>query len=55
MRNDEVNDSFSAIEYLLLNNSNSESDEMLNMKLKTLEHKYGLIPTDDIAIIRLIN
>ncbi|MFZ4930952.1 hypothetical protein [Chryseobacterium sp. Mn2064] len=31
-----------------------ESDEMLNKKIKKLEHHYGMKPTDDLALIRLI-
>lgn len=42
------------IDYLLKDNSNCNSEEMLNMKLKKLEHHYGLKPTDDLAIIRII-
>ncbi|MFC3161079.1 hypothetical protein [Chryseobacterium arachidis] len=42
------------IDYLLLDKTNIDSEEMLSMKLKKLEHYYGMKPTDDLAIIRLI-
>ena len=43
-----------AIEFLLNDKTNEENDEMLELKLKRLEHSYGLKPTDDLAIVRLI-
>ncbi|SHN11274.1 protein phosphatase 2C domain-containing protein [Chitinophaga sp. CF418] len=39
---------------LLINQGRSETDEMLNMKLKSLEHEYGMRPGDDLAVVRLI-
>jgi hypothetical protein len=42
------------IDYLLLDKTNIDSEEMLSMKLKKLEHYYGLKPTDDLAIIRIL-
>jgi hypothetical protein len=42
------------IHYLLTDQYKTATDEMLNMKLKQLEHTYGVKPTDDLAIIRLI-
>gem|GEM_PF-6149485 len=39
---------------LLIDKANDSSDEMLNMKVKKLENHYDLKPTDDIAIIRMI-
>lgn len=42
------------IDYLLLDKTNINSEEMLSMKLKKMEHYYGMKPTDDLAIIRLI-
>jgi hypothetical protein len=42
------------ISYLLSNQSNSASEEMLLIKLKKLEHHYGMKPTDDLAMIRII-
>ncbi|MCS3868611.1 hypothetical protein J3D55_001527 [Chryseobacterium ginsenosidimutans] len=42
------------ISYLLTNQSNSDSEEMLLIKLKKLQHHYGIKPTDDLAMIRII-
>lgn len=42
------------VEYLLKAPPNDTTEEMLNKKIKTLEHQYGMKPTDDLAIIRLI-
>ncbi|MDR3023313.1 protein phosphatase 2C domain-containing protein [Chryseobacterium sp.] len=42
------------IEYLMIDRQNSDTQEMLNRKLKLLEHQYGVKPTDDLAIIRMI-
>ncbi|RBL89831.1 protein phosphatase 2C domain-containing protein [Chitinophaga flava] len=42
------------VELLLHDKSDMDKDDMLDRKLKTLEHVYGLRPTDDIAIIRVI-
>ncbi len=42
------------MEYLMTNLSNDDTEEMLNKKIKILEHQYGVKPTDDLAIIRLI-
>ncbi len=40
--------------YLMIHQSDDGAEEMLNKKIKRLEHQYGLKPTDDLAIIRLI-
>lgn len=42
------------IEFLTTESSNSENGEMLNLKLKILENEFGLKPTDDFSIIRII-
>ncbi|REC63379.1 stage II sporulation protein E (SpoIIE) [Chryseobacterium pennae] len=47
-------ESVNCIEYLMIDQSNSDTDEMLNKKIKALEHRYGMKPTDDLAIVRLI-
>lgn len=47
-------DSIDPLHDLLIDKANNSSDEMLNMKVKKLENHYGLKPTDDIAIIRMI-
>lgn len=43
------------LNYLLTDQSNIDSEEMLNLKLKKLEHHYGMKSTDDLAIVRIIN
>lgn len=47
-------ESINCIEYLMTDVSNNSTEEMLNKKIKILEHQYGLKPTDDLAIIRVI-
>lgn len=42
------------VEYLMIDLSNADTEEMQNKKIKKLEHHYGMKPTDDLAIIRLI-
>lgn len=50
----ENTDSINALEYLILDKTELDYEEMLNFKLKKLEHNFGLKPTDDLAIIRLV-
>jgi len=50
----ETNEIINPIEFLLADKSNDGNDEMLSLSLKRLEHIYGLKPTDDIAIVRII-
>lgn len=40
--------------FLLIDQGRCGTDEMLNMKLKSLEHEYGMKPGDDLAVVRLI-
>ncbi|MDM1556852.1 MULTISPECIES: protein phosphatase 2C domain-containing protein [Chryseobacterium] len=47
-------ESINCVEYLMTAPQNDTSEEMLNKKIKILEHQYGMKPTDDLAIIRLI-
>ena len=42
------------IAFLLQDKINTDNDDMLSLKLKRLEHVYGLQPGDDLAVIRLI-
>jgi hypothetical protein len=42
------------IDFLINDKLNVENEDMLYLKLKRLEHRYGLKPTDDFAMIRLI-
>ena len=41
-------------DYLLHDKSQLDSEEMLSLKLKKLEHHYGMKPADDLAMIRII-
>jgi hypothetical protein len=53
---DKLNDiSVNPIEYLLVDNTGSDNQNMLNVKVKNLEKDFGLKPMDDIAIVRIIN
>ncbi|UOQ51820.1 protein phosphatase 2C domain-containing protein [Hymenobacter cellulosivorans] len=47
-------DKINPIDFLLVDKENADSKEMLSLKLKKLEHLYGLKPTDDFAMVRLI-
>ena len=42
------------IDFLAIEKTNCEKDEMLNLKLKKLENEFGLKPTDDFSMIRII-
>lgn len=41
-------------QYLLQDKTRIEKADMLDLKLKTLEFEYGMVPGDDLAIIRLL-
>ncbi|WP_394776010.1 protein phosphatase 2C domain-containing protein [Flavobacterium sp.] len=49
-----TNKEIDVIDFLTKDNTNSEKDEMLNLKLKILENDFGLKPTDDFSIIRIM-
>lgn len=42
------------IHYLLNDKIGNDRSEMLNVKMKTMEREFGLKPTDDLAIIRIM-
>lgn len=42
------------VSFLLSDTTLSDKEDMLQLKLKALEHQFGLKPGDDIAIVRLI-
>jgi len=42
------------VDYLLLENIGGEPEDELGKRLKTLEHRYGLKHTDDLALVRVI-
>lgn len=48
-------DDINPIEYLIIDKSEIEQENMLEFKLKELENLFGYKPTDDLALIRLIN
>ncbi|MBE8726456.1 protein phosphatase 2C domain-containing protein [Flavobacterium hungaricum] len=50
-RTDEIN----VIDFLTIDETNYEKDGMLSLKLKILQNEFGLKPTDDLSIIRIIN
>ncbi|KAA2243228.1 stage II sporulation protein E (SpoIIE) [Chitinophaga agrisoli] len=50
-----TDDDIDPVHYLLVDSSKTGSDDMLHLKLKYLEHHHGLMPTDDLAVIRLIH
>lgn len=47
-------DTIDFAEYLMKDLTYAGTDEMLNRKLKYLEQHYGVKPTDDLAMIRMI-
>lgn len=49
-----IKETIDYIHFLTVDTSLEQRDEMLSIKLRTLEHQYGLKPTDDLALIRLI-
>jgi hypothetical protein len=51
----ETLETVNVLEYLVHDNSENDKFEMLDVKLHKLEHDFGLKPTDDLAIIRIIN
>lgn len=50
----ESTDTINPISFLLVDKTDEKNHEMLNSKLRILEHSYGLKPTDDFAMIRII-
>ncbi len=51
--NQETYPSANPIEFLLTDETLLDEPDMLSRKLKSLEHNYGLRPTDDIAVVRI--
>jgi hypothetical protein len=52
--NQETYPSVNPAEFLLKDETFLDQSDMLSKKLKSLEHNYGLRPTDDIAVVRVI-
>lgn len=55
MKKADAEESIDPVKYLCIDNEYHDSEEMLFRKLKKLEHHYGMKPTDDLAVIRVIN
>lgn len=55
VRKADAEENIHPVEYLCINNEYHDSQEMLFRKLKKLEHHYGIKPTDDLAVIRIVN
>jgi len=43
------------IDFLSQNKDSNETEDMLNLKLKILKNDFGLKPTDDFSMIRILN
>lgn len=43
------------VAFLVMDTEDAGKDDMLELRLKKLEHQFGLRPGDDLAIIRIIN
>lgn len=43
------------IDFLAQNKEGNETEDMLNLKLKILKNDFGLKPTDDFSMIRILN
>jgi len=54
VKKNETDETANTLEILLKNDSQKENGEMISLQLKKLEHQYGLLPTDDFAMIRII-
>jgi hypothetical protein len=55
IKNVEEKDLIDPVNLLLADKTNMQNDDMLELKLKILEHRFGLKATDDLAIIRIIS
>jgi hypothetical protein len=54
VQNPETSEKINSTDFLLFDKTGEDNREMLDLKLKLLERKFGLRPTDDFAMIRLI-
>lgn len=54
-RNEPADPEIDPVSFLVHDTEGITNEDMLDLKLKSLEHKYGYRPTDDIAVIRLLN
>ncbi len=51
----EASKNVDVLNYLLINQEGTESENLLQKKLFVLESEFGLKPTDDLGIVRIIN
>ena len=49
-----VEEDINPVNFLLGGNISGEDEDVLERKLKQLEHVYGLKPTDDLALVRVV-
>lgn len=49
-----VEETIDPIDFLIHDKSGTNNEDMLELKLKRLQHVFGFKPTDDLALIRLI-
>jgi len=54
LKSEKRNHNFTITEFLSKDRDHSEKIEMLDLKLKYLEHQLGLKPTDDLGMIRIL-
>ncbi len=50
----ETKENIDVLDFLIKNKENMETEEMLYKKLKKLEKDFGLKPTDDVGMVRII-
>lgn len=53
-RNETTDQEIDPVSFLVQDTAGTEQEDMLDLKLKALEHIYGYRPTDDLALIRLL-
>jgi len=54
LKRNESKEDIDVIPFLTIDKVNSEKEDMIALKLKKLEHEFGLKPTDDFSIIRIL-
>lgn len=54
LKRNESKEEIDVIHFLTIDKVNSEKEDMIALKLKKLENEYGLKPTDDFSIIRIL-
>ncbi len=54
LKRNESKEDIDVIPFLTIDKVNSEKEDMIALKLKKLENEFGLKPTDDFSIIRIL-